>query len=56
MTQLKYRIYWHFKANKTKNGHGDWFKASEHNTLKDWITDLNKKYPEIEHFVEEKCF
>ena len=52
MTQLKYRIYWYIKVDKTRNGHGDWFEASEYDTLKDWITVSNKKYPEIEHIIE----
>jgi hypothetical protein len=47
-----YRIAWKYKDNKT-SGHGDYiFRAAE--DAQPIVDRANRRYPEIEHWVEEE--
>ena len=43
-----YTVYW--KHNKGYSGHGE--KPTTYNLAKAWVDHLNKKYPDMHHWVQ----
>lgn len=47
----KIRIAWKNFATK-ESGHGKWHSESERKNLMIWIGEMNTKYPELTHWLE----
>lgn len=48
------RIAWQSKIKDSYNGFGQWQPESERKNLMICVDDMNQKYPELKHWIENE--